>query len=204
MLEQVSKKFSRQWLFKNISFSFEEHKSYALVGNNGSGKSTLLQMIYGFQTISGGEISHTYQQQIIPSDQIHEYSSFVAPYLELPEEFTLEEMLNFHFQFKQKISHLSVDDMIGLCNLENSRNKQIKLFSSGMKQRLKLALAFFSNAPLLLLDEPCSNLDAQGILWYREMVKDITGKRTLIIASNQIFEYDFCDDELRIEDYKTE
>ncbi len=201
-LQQVSKKFNRQWLFRNISFSFKEQHSYAIVGNNGSGKSTLLQMIYGFQTISSGKIILHNGHQLLGEEQVFQHTSFVAPYLELLEDYTLKEMLQFHFQFKHIQENLSIDDMMVLCKLENNRDKQIKLFSSGMKQRLKLALVFFSNTPLILLDEPCSNLDMQGIQWYQEMVKEVIGKRTLIIASNQKFEYDFCDDELRIEDYK--
>lgn len=201
-LQQVSKKFNRQWLFRNISFSFNEQHSYAIVGNNGSGKSTLLQMIYGFQTISSGKIILHNGHQLLGEEQVFQHTSFVAPYLELLEDYTLKEMLQFHFQFKHIQGNLSIDDMMVLCKLENNRDKQIKLFSSGMKQRLKLALVFFSNTPLILLDEPCSNLDMQGIQWYQEMVKEVIGKRTLIIASNQKFEYDFCDDELRIEDYK--
>lgn len=189
-------------MFRNISFSFKEQHSYAIVGNNGSGKSTLLQMIYGFQTISSGKIILHNGHQLLGEEQVFQHTSFVAPYLELLEDYTLKEMLQFHFQFKQIQGNLSIDDMMVLCKLENNRDKQIKLFSSGMKQRLKLALVFFSNTPLILLDEPCSNLDMQGIQWYQEMVKEVIGKRTLIIASNQKFEYDFCDDELRIEDYK--
>lgn len=201
-LKEVSKKFNRQWLFKNISYNFKENHSYAIIGNNGSGKSTLLQMIYGFQTISGGEILLQHDQKDIDKDKIHLQSSFVAPYLELLEDFTLEEMLKFHFLFKPISQNITIDEMIVLCKLENSRYKQIKLFSSGMKQRLKLALAFFSNTPLLLLDEPCSNLDSQGIGWYQEMVNSSVGKRTIIVASNQSFEYEFSDGEIRIEDFK--
>ncbi len=201
-MEQVGKKFNRQWLFKDINYTFDEHKSYAIIGNNGSGKSTLLQLIYGFQTTSIGNIVITQNQQTILPYQVHLYAAFVAPYLELLEEFTLYEMLMFHFQFKEKSASLSVDEMIEISNLQSSKNKQIKLFSSGMKQRLKLALTFFSNAPLLLLDEPCSNLDAQGIEWYHEMIKNVIGKRTVIIASNQNYEYDFCDAALNIADFR--
>jgi len=201
-LQQVGKRFNRQWLFKNISYSFNEHQSYAIVGNNGSGKSTLLQMIYGFQTISSGKITIQNNQQLIPDEDIHQHTSFVAPYLELLEDFTLNEMLQFHFQFKPKDKNISIDEIMELCKLENSSNKQIKLFSSGMKQRLKLALAFFSNTPLLLLDEPCSNLDAQGIEWYQQTIKNSVGKRTIIIASNQLFEYNFCDGILKVEEFK--
>ena len=201
-LQQVGKRFNRQWLFKNISYQFLENKSYAIIGNNGSGKSTLLQMIYGFQTISQGKIIIQNEGIKIPDDQIHQHSSYVAPYLELLEELTLVEMLHFHFQFKERLRNISIDEMIVLCKLENSRNKQVKLFSSGMKQRLKLALAFFSDSPLVFLDEPCSNLDMQGIDWYQEMVASIVGKCTLIVASNQSYEYDFCDGKLKVEEFK--
>ena len=201
-LQQVGKKFNRQWLFKNISYQFNAQHSYAIIGNNGSGKSTLLQMIYGFQTISSGKMIVQNNTQTIADETIHQLTSFVSPYLELLEDFTLREMLQFHFQIKPKAKTISIDEMMVLCKLENSHNKQIKLFSSGMKQRLKLALAFFSDTPLLLFDEPCSNLDAQGIDWYQEMIKNVLGKRTIVIASNQHFEYNFCDGELRVEDFK--
>jgi ABC-type multidrug transport system ATPase subunit len=71
-----------------------------------------------------------------------------------------------------------------------------------MKQRLKLLMAVYADTPLLLLDEPCSNLDNQGIEWYRNLVQTQLKKRTIIIASNQLFEYDFCDSTLSVHDFK--
>lgn len=201
-LEQVGKKFNRQWLFRNISYTFSENKSYAIIGNNGSGKSTLLQMIFGYQTISSGKINHHHNTEKIETDKIHEHTSFVSPYLELPEELSLQEMLQFHFKFKNKIDNISFEDIILKCGLENNRDKQIRFFSSGMKQRLKLALAFFSDTPLLLLDEPCSNLDVQGISWYQEMINEMKSNKTILVASNQLFEHDFCDAKLNIADFK--
>lgn len=200
-LEQVGKKFNRQWLFTGLSFIFKDNASYAITGNNGSGKSTLLQLLYGFQSPSKGSIIHFHEQAVQPA-AVHAHAAFVAPYLELPEELTLIEMLQFHFQFKEKAGAYSLDDMITLSRLEGSRDKQIRFFSSGMKQRLKLALAFFSSSPLLLLDEPCSNLDAQGIAWYRDHMKELLGQRTVIIASNQEMEFDFCDEVLKMADYQ--
>lgn len=201
-LEQVGKKFNRQWLFSNIDFTIDDKSSCAIIGNNGSGKSTLLQMIFGFQTISKGKINHQIKGVSVQPEKVFEHASFVAPYLELPEELTLDEILKFHFSFKHKIERISFDEIIATCKLEKSRDKQIRFFSSGMKQRVKLALAFFSDSPLLLLDEPCSNLDNQGIAWYNEQIGKINNHKTILVASNQIYEYEFTDKELNIADYK--
>lgn len=201
-LIDVGKRFNRQWIFKGIDTTFEENKSYALVGNNGSGKSTLLQLIYNYQTISKGQILYEFDQHRLEENDLIHKIAFAAPYLELIEEFSLNEMLRFHFDFLPKLPGTSLHEMITDAGLAGNENKQIRYFSSGMKQRLKLVLALFSDTPLLLLDEPCSNLDEQGIAWYRKIIQEQSGKRTIIIASNQLFEYDFCDTVLNITYFK--
>ena len=72
-----------------------------------------------------------------------------------------------------------------------------------MKQRVKLAQAIFSDVPVVLLDEPCTNLDEDGIALYRTLINDYCRKRLLIVSSNDIHEYDFCDERIDIKDYKT-
>lgn len=201
-LTDIGKRFNRQWIFKGISFVFESSRSYALTGNNGSGKSTLLQLIFNFQTISKGEIIYSLNQKILSDDELIHNIIYAAPYLELIEEFTLTEMLNFHFGFFATQTGIKISEIIEECGLAGNEHKHIRYFSSGMKQRLKLALAIFSDTPLLLLDEPCSNLDENGIKWYREKMNKQLGNRTIIIASNQRFEHDFCDQELNVSHFK--
>ncbi len=201
-LKDIGKRFNRQWIFKGVNMVFEAGKAYALVGNNGSGKSTLLQLIYNFQTISKGEIIYKVKETELSENELIHQMAFAAPYLELIEEFTLNEMLDFHFGFFKQIKGSTYSEMIADCGLAGNENKFIKHFSSGMKQRLKLVLALNSESPLLLFDEPCSNLDEQGINWYRNAVQKQLGKRTILIASNQSFEYDFCDQVLNIVDFK--
>ncbi len=194
----LGKRFGRQWLFQNVSFLMQYGKTYALVGNNGSGKSTLLQLIYGYQTPSKGQVSCVINQQSVSVAQLIQYASYVAPYLDLPEELTLEEQLHFHFQFKPLRKGVSIDEVIKAAWLEESRHKKIKHFSSGMKQRVKLAQAFYAETPLLFLDEPCTNLDAKGIAWYREHVQALQTERLIVIASNQTFEYDFAHEQIMV------
>lgn len=200
-LSDIGKKFGRQWLYKGINHLFHAGGNTAVIGNNGSGKSTLLQIIYGWQVPSKGKIAYLLKGNPADPEHIHRITSFVAPYLELPEELTLSELLSFHFRFKKLQPGYSFEDIIAVSGLNGNENKQVRYFSSGMKQRTKLILALYAEHNLLLLDEPCSNLDEQGISWYRDILKNRSHKATTIIASNQKFEYDFCSELLKLSDY---
>jgi ABC-type multidrug transport system ATPase subunit len=201
-LSDIGKKFNRQWVFKGINLEISSQQSLALVGNNGSGKSTLIQIIFNFQTYSKGSINYWLNQKLLTEEELVGKISLAAPYLELFEDFTLIEMLQFHFKLIPKQADISLEEMISNGGLGGQENKAVKYFSSGMKQRLKLLMAIYADTPLLLLDEPCSNLDNQGIEWYRNLVQTQLKKRTIIIASNQLFEYDFCDSTLSVQDFK--
>ena len=202
ILEQISRRFNREWIFKNIDYSFDAGKSYAILGINGSGKSTLLQVISGSLSPSSGQLKYQFEGKEIPVEQVFKHLSIAAPYLELIEEFTLFEILDFHFQFKARLNNLTNKQLIELLNMENSATKQLKYFSSGMKQRVKLVLALCSDTPILLLDEPTSNLDEQGIDWYVSLINQFSNNRLVIVCSNQAHEYGFCDYQLKLSDFK--
>lgn len=192
-LQQVGKKFGSQWLLKNINCKFEQGNSYALLGNNGSGKSTLLQLIYGWQTPSKGVVEYTnHQNAVIEPTQIFKHTAFVAPYIELADELTLTEQLTFYFKFKQIANTASINELINQIGLSQSANKPLKYFSSGMKQRVKLAQVFYADVPIWFLDEPCTNLDDDGINWYNEHVAKQAADKLIIVASNQQHEYAFA------------
>lgn len=201
-LTGTGKKFTNEWIFRNVNYTFGENQAYAILGRNGSGKSTLLQVVAGNLHPTEGSIKYHQAGTEIPPEKIFRYLSVVAPYQELIEEFTLREMLDFHFSFKSLIPGQSVPGIMDLLDVHAGKNP-IRLFSSGMKQRVKLALAVFSDVPLLLLDEPTTNLDQAGIDWYARILKEFAGKRTLIICSNiQHQETVMCSGTLSIEDYK--
>jgi len=200
-LNNTGKRFNLEWIFRHVEFEFYTGKSYAIVGANGSGKSTLLQVIAGALMHSEGNIIYTDEQQkIIPNDVIFEHISIAAPYLELIEEMTATEFLTFHQTFKTFIK--PIPEILQEIGLAEAANKQIRYFSSGMKQRLKLGQAFFSNTSILLLDEPTTNLDGVGIQLYLRLIKDYAEKRLLIICSNDEAEYGFCDEKIIVEKYK--
>lgn len=202
-LENIGRRFNREWIFRNINYTFKQGSSYAVLGANGSGKSTLLSVISGSLTPSEGNLRYKEAAgKLIEVEDVFLKLSLAAPYLELIEEFTLAEIIDFHFQFKSYFPGLNAPELISLLGLEKSKNKALKFFSSGMKQRTKLALAVCSDTPILLLDEPTSNLDAGGIEWYYSLIREFAQNRLLIICSNQEHEYHFCENRIQVTDYK--
>jgi len=197
-LIDAGKRFNKDWIFQSLNVAFEQGQHYALIGNNGSGKSTLLQILSGYTTLSKGTIEWNNADSQTAYDQI----SIAAPYLELVEELTTIEHFKFHATFKSLVDNLSIQEMIQLIGLENATHKQIRYFSSGMKQRLKLALAIFSTSPILLLDEPCSNLDKEGYALYKELIQKYAMHKLIIVGSNDPEEYAFCTQQINLMDYK--
>lgn len=201
-LEHVSKRFQQHWIFKDINYTFSGPGAYALLGANGSGKSTLMRLIAGIQNTSRGKLLYEYNGCTLQQKDIFRYLSFSAPGMELIEELTLKEFLDFHFAFKKPLSGLRTADIIDIIGLKAAAGKQIADYSSGMKQRVKLAQAIFSNTPLLLLDEPCTNLDQAGVEQYTGWIDEYTKDRLVIVASNDVREYYFCREHIAVEDYK--
>lgn len=201
-LSNAGKRFNREWIFRNASIEFISPLSYAITGPNGSGKSTLLQTIGGLLQTSEGSISYFKQSRNIPLENAYQHVSFCAPYLEIVEEMTLTEFLHFHSSFKPFVSGFTAEKIIATMGLEAAADKQIRYYSSGMKQRVKLAQAVFSDVPVVLLDEPCTNLDAAGIELYQRLVEKFCVNRLVIVSSNDLAEYAFCKKVISISQFK--
>lgn len=201
-LSNAGKRFNREWIFRKLTTEFLPGQSYALTGPNGSGKSTLLQVLSGSMEISEGSIEWSKKSKLIDSEKIHQHLAIAAPYLEVIEELTATEFLEFHMKFKKLVPSVSIEQIIQIIGLEAAANKQIRYYSSGMKQRIKLAQAFFSDVPLLLLDEPCTNLDTTGIELYYRLIKEYAGGKTIIVSSNDKIEYEWCNHQFSIMAFK--
>lgn len=201
-LSNLGKRYNRDWIFRNLSFQFNSTKHYAITGPNGSGKSTLLQIIGGSTIHNEGDISYN-DASPVTTENIFKKISFAAPYLDLIEEMTLVEFFTFHQQMKGWISGQTTREIISLITLEKSSHKQIRYFSSGMKQRVKLAQAIFSNVAAVLLDEPLTNLDDDGIFLYHALIHKYCGDRMVIVSSNNKDEYSFCEEQINMLDFKS-
>ena len=201
-LTNLGKRYNREWIFRNLNFRFDIHKRYAITGPNGSGKSTLLQVIAGSTIYNEGSIKYSILHKEISPDKIYKNLSFCAPYLDLIEEMTLSEFFIFHNKMKDWISTVDTRQIIILLKLEKSAHKQIRNFSSGMKQRVKLAQAIFSDVPVILLDEPATNLDEEGVQLYNFLIENYCKKRLVIVSSNDKKEYAFCEEVIDMMNYK--
>lgn len=200
-LANVGRRFNQEWIFRNVSYDFIPGEKYAILGPNGSGKSTLLSVLLGNLSPSEGILRY-HSGAEIQAEEIYKSISFAAPYLDLIEEFTLQETISFHFKFKRFYDGMNAESVLRLLGLEKSQDKALKYFSSGMKQRTKLALACCADTPMLLLDEPTSNLDKQGMAWYLQLIERFSANRMVIIGSNQESEYSFCNHFVHLTDYK--
>lgn len=198
----LSKRFNREWIFRRLSYRFDGGTIYAITGPNGSGKSTLLQVLWGQIPQTSGTIRYEKNKTSIPIDESFRYISIATPYMDLIEEFTLEEMVRFHFQLKRIRSGFTLNDVVERMYLEDALDKQLINFSSGMRQRLKLGLAFFTAADVYFLDEPGTNLDKRAFEWYQKEFSNLPEDATIFIASNDPAEYPESATVLNIMDFK--
>lgn len=200
--QELGKRFNREWIFRNLTFNFTSGNTYAITGPNGSGKSTLLHVLWGQVPANTGTIRYSEDHKEIAVEQIHQHISIATPYMDLIDEFTLLEQLQFHFKLKKSRDNMSLENMLDRMNLTHAKDKYISNFSSGMKQRLKLALAFFTQANIIFLDEPGTNLDNQAFAWYLKELQSLPASSLVFIASNQPAEYPTASIVLNISDYK--
>jgi len=201
-LTDLGKKFNSEWIFRKMSYTFHPGLIYAITGPNGAGKSTLLQILWGQMPPSYGTLRYSSRSRSIPVEEIFRHVSVATPYMDLIEEFTLLEQLKFHFALKPAWPGLNEIDILEKMYLTHAKDKYIANFSSGMRQRVKLALAFFTRADILFLDEPGTNLDSQAFAWYLEQLSQLSSHSLVFIASNQTSEYPANAQKIDIMSYK--
>lgn len=202
ILNNITKRYLYDWIFRNINQHFSTPTRYAILGANGSGKSTLLKILSGHLSPTKGTIDYKLNGEILDKDDIYQHLSFASPYIDLIEEFTLSETVDFHKQFKPFHNNLSTDDFLEIIQLKKAKDKEVRFFSSGMKQRLKLGLAICVDTSLLLLDEPTATLDEKSVDWFHQLLEKYAANRLIIIASNEERDVVTCQERINILDYK--
>jgi ABC-type multidrug transport system ATPase subunit len=202
--KQTGKRFNKEWILRNIDLNIASGEKVVVLGANGSGKSTFLQLASGYVTPTEGDVSWAVGEQRYAADSVYRELAIAAPYLEVPEELTLRELVDFHFRFKRRVSDLDAAGIIDLSGLSAAADRPVRQYSSGMKQRVRLLLAFCSEVGLVLLDEPCSNLDSEAMEWYRQLVGRFASGRTVLVCSNhQESEYAFCQRKIELSVWKS-
>ena len=202
ILNNIAKRYLYDWVFRNLHTHFKKPTLYAILGANGSGKSTLLKILSGHLSPSKGSIQYKIGNEEILKEDIYRHISYAAPYIDLIEELTLLETIQFYQNFKPFLNNLNANDFLDIIQLNKAKHKEVRFFSSGMKQRLKLGLAICSDTSVLLLDEPTSNLDENSIKWYHALLNQYLPNRLVVIASNEKRDLTQCQEQINLLDYK--
>lgn len=200
--ENISKEYNYTSIFQQLNGHFESDQSVAVLGDNGSGKSTLLQILSGMTEPTSGMVTWRYDDKKIPDYRWYEYLSYCSPHLYFDPRFTVDEIIRQFQRVKQFQNDLTHDDLIELMRFQPHRSKYINELSSGMNQRVRLVLTICADVPALFLDEPCSNLDQQGVDWYHELISTYGLGKLIFVASNDPREFDFCEKRLSLMDFK--
>jgi ABC-type multidrug transport system ATPase subunit len=200
-LNRISKRYGYQWILRDLDLEISSGSILGINGLNGSGKSTLIKIISGFLSPSDGMIIHSIDNKKINIADVYKSVSWVAPYLSLTDNYTIEEMYNIQAKFKRMKTE-SFLEFIDVIDLAEHQLKYIKDFSSGMQQRLQLGLAILSDTPLLLLDEPTSFLDSNAISWYHTLLQKHINDRTVVIASNDSGDLEECNESVDVLNFK--
>jgi ABC-type multidrug transport system ATPase subunit len=203
--ENIEKSFLNKVVFKEVNF--QNGSSLAVTGRNGSGKSTLLKVIANLLLPNKGSVLLSANGEKIAADKFHFYTGMIAPYINLYDELTALENLEFFFELKCKKSGVAerkayLNDLLEKINLYKRRYEQVKNFSSGMKQRMKLAFAIINDPPVLIMDEPRTNLDTEGIDLVYKVAENKKKDGILIIATNEPEDTKLCEKNISIESYK--
>jgi len=199
-LNNIGKRYKFHWIFRNVNLEIQSGQVLSVKGPNGSGKSTLLKIISGFLSPSEGEVHFNQEGERLRD--FYGKVTYAAPYIDPVGQMTLKEQLTFHTKFKSFKNSLRVEEVLDIIQLSQAADKQIKDFSSGMRQRVRLGLAVLSSSDLCILDEPTTNLDTQGFEWYSNLVNSYQMDSAIIIASNEERDFIKQDAVIDIRDFK--
>lgn len=199
-IDNIEKSYQGKLIFRNVTLDIQSNERLGISGLNGSGKSTFIKILAGFSTPNKGNIEYRLNEKPIKVENVYQYVSMAAPYIDIPTELTLYELFDFHFSVKRRwgnLTNVQINDYFQL-----PIHIPIHQFSSGMLQRVKLALAFFSDSQLLLLDEPTETLDEKGFQLYQYLLENFGHTRTILIASNKEKDFIACKAIIGIDQFK--
>ena len=198
-VEKIGKNFGEKKIFRDISFDLSPGMSATIVGPNGSGKTTLVRIICGLIRPSTGEVKYIKANKQILMEDIYNSIGFVGPYLELYEELTAYENIMFFAKMKRVPNAVEkFSSLMGRLNLSGREDDQVKAYSSGMRQRLKYVSALIGDPEILILDEPTSNLDADGIDRVYDIMMEQKKNNILLLATNDQMDLKYGDFQVEV------
>ncbi len=197
VLENISKRYTTQWILKKISHEFNSGVIHSIQGRNGSGKSTLMQILSTkLSPTLGKREYYKGNQKITESEDLPFQISFAAPYIFPLEDLSIKELFSFHNTFRSMREGMDYSSFLEVMKYPYKEDQLIKYFSSGMKQRLSLAMAILTQSEIILLDEPTSYLDLEAKKWYHDLLIKWQKGSTVIISTNDKEDLKECTEHL--------
>ena len=192
--DSLSMRYGARRLFEDLSFQVGTGERLAVLGENGSGKSTLLRVLAGVLTPLGGTVRLTVDGQTVPPHRLARAVGYAAPALQPYDALTATENLEFVARLRG-LDAARVPAVLERVGLGGRGPDRVAAFSTGMRQRLRLATALLPDPPLLLLDEPGAALDEHGRALVREIV---TAAPAVVLATNDPAEAALCGRSVRL------
>jgi len=188
--DSVTKRFGAHLLFRDLTFNVSPGETFYITGANGAGKSTLLQIIAGIQKPYSGRVVWNKNNVTITLENYLKYTGFTGPQVNPYDMLTAVE--NIEFVSGSGADAGKISSLLQLFGIHKERNRPVKYYSSGMKQRLKIICAIVNDPPVILLDEPGSSLDTKGKDILYSTIEKINPGKTIIIATNEQDEINLC------------
>jgi heme exporter protein A len=190
---RLKKVFNRRVIFQNISFTVRDRQTLLVTGRNGSGKSTLVKILSDVLSPTEGTVVLKQASAASVGKRV-DWIGLVSPYMQLYDEFSAEENLQLACAMRgRRWNAAAIHALLKKVFLYERRSDAVRTFSSGMKQRMKYAFALVHRPPILILDEPTTNLDAEGIQMVKEIMREQQEQGILIVATNDVTDVERCD-----------
>ena len=184
-LESFEKRYGKVQAVRPLDLEVERGETLALLGPNGSGKTTIIRSLVGLHRPSGGRILVDGIDVVKSPDRVKERLSYAPQRVTMPEMLTAREVATL-FGRLRRVPAQRVDEVLELFALTDNADRRTREFSGGMLQRLGLAVAFLTDVPLLVLDEPTVNLDLLGVDRLRHLLGEARKRGTTVVFSSHI------------------
>lgn len=200
ILDHITKEFNRRPIFRDISLKLDDVDSLIITGRNGAGKSTLVKIIAGVLSPTRGKVEFRDERTVLTADEVRDRIGLVSPYLQLYDEFSAIENLMYLSRIRANSVRIEEESerLLRLFSLWEKRHDHVRTYSSGMKQRLKFVFALLHRPDVLLLDEPTSNLDVEGIEVVQQVIEQQKRQGILVVATNIESEVAWCNKRLHL------
>ena len=198
-LISYNKKIKEDYVLKDINYTFKQGNIYGLIGKNGSGKTMLLKAMSGFLRPSNGKVIVN-DQELYLKEEFPKDMGVMIGNCEYIKDMTGKDNLKYLASLLKKIDDDRINEVIDIVNLTDEKDKLVKKYSLGMKQKLGIAQAIMEYPKILLLDEPFNGIDNESVSKIKKYLCSIKKDTIIIIATHYKEDIDnFCDIIIKLE-----